>query len=86
MEHLEVFSAFDDDTGEYIIMVRSHERAEVCGARIFKATPHPDVKFRHATQFDAEKDVAKIKRYLCDGRGYAGKYREELMGVARKIV
>lgn len=62
----EIFTAFDDETGQHVIMVRSHGRSEPFGPRIFRAPPHPVVKFSHDSAGSAAADVAKIKAYFAE--------------------
>lgn len=62
--------AFDMDSDAHILMATSHGRADVAGPRILRAPPHPDVKWRHATQEAAEADVAKLNAYFAGlGKG-----------------
>lgn len=80
----EIFTAFDPEDMMHVIMVRSHGRAELFGPRIFRAPPHPEVKFRHESEAAAERDCAKIRKYLAglDGRKVSKKtLREEGAGL-----
>jgi len=61
---LSIFPLFDADTMEYVIMVRSFNKTEFCGPRIFRAPPHPEVQFRHHSEAAALADVAKIEAYF----------------------
>lgn len=54
----------DFDTEEYVLYATSHSRTAICGERIFRGYPRPDVKFRHATREAAEKDAATLQAYL----------------------
>lgn len=54
------------ETDEYVLMVTSYLRTNVAGERLFRAQPHPDIKFRHATLAAAEKDAATLTAYLLD--------------------
>jgi hypothetical protein len=61
---LSIFLLFDADTMEYVIMVRSFNKTEFCGSRIFRAPPYPEVQFRHHSEAAALADVAKIEAYF----------------------
>jgi len=61
---LSIFPLFDADTMEYVIMVRSFNKTEFCGPRIFRAPPHPEVAFRHHSEAAALADVVKIEAYF----------------------
>lgn len=64
MQAVEIFTVFDDDCAQHVIMVRSHLRTEPFGPRIFRAPPHPAVRTRHDTAEGAAKDVAAIQAYF----------------------
>lgn len=55
---------FDLDTEEHVLYATSHGRTEVAGPRILRAPPHPDIKWRHATQTAASHDAGLLQRYL----------------------
>lgn len=53
------------DTGRFFLMVEDGcMRPMPAGPRIFKAEPHPDVKFIHPTRESAEADADKLRAYL----------------------
>lgn len=60
----EVFSIYDAEADEYVLVVRNFGRTEPFGPRLFRAPPHPEVKDRHATAKEAEADVAKVRAYF----------------------
>lgn len=63
-----ISTAYDMDTAEHVLMVTSHGRTAEAGPRILRAPPHPDVKWRHDSLVDAERDAATLRRYF-DGLG-----------------
>ncbi len=54
----------DLDSCQYELMCESYSRIAPAGPRIFRAPPHPDVKFRHDTLSAAQTDAQKIRDYL----------------------
>jgi hypothetical protein len=54
----------DFDTGDFCLYATNHARTAICGERIFRGYPRPDVKFRHATREAAEADAATLQNYL----------------------
>jgi len=61
-----IFSIYDADADEHVIMCHSFQRTELFGPRIFRAPPHPVVRTRHATAESAATDVIKINAYFND--------------------
>jgi hypothetical protein len=61
-----IFSVYDAESDEHVIMCHSFHRTEPFGPRIFRAPPHPVVKTRHATAESAAADVIKINAYFVD--------------------
>jgi hypothetical protein len=59
-----ISTAYDLDSGEYVMHITSHGRTMPAGQRIFRAPPHPDVRFRHESEAEAESDAAKVHAYL----------------------
>lgn len=45
-------------------MATSYTKTELAGPRLFRAAPHPDIKFTHDSQADALKDAEKLRVYL----------------------
>lgn len=64
----QITTAYDMDTAEHVLMATSHGRTAEAGPRLFRAPPHPDIKWRHATQDAANTDAATLRRYF-DGLG-----------------
>ena len=54
----------DFDTEEYVLYATSYSRTAICGERLFRGYPRPDIKFRHATREQAEADAATLQTYL----------------------
>jgi hypothetical protein len=51
--------------GLFDIMCDSHGMKAIAGPRLFRAPPHPDIKFTgHPTRDQAAKDCEKLWRYL----------------------
>lgn len=60
-----LFTQYDCDGDLWEIMVSvPGMSATVAGPRIFRAPPHPDVQFSHATQQEADSDAEKIRKYI----------------------
>lgn len=56
--------SFDSDSGEWVLMATSYHQTAPAGPRLFRAEPHPDVKWSHEDRGAAEKDAATLKAYL----------------------
>ena len=64
---LKIFINFDDESGEYELMCADGRSSPMpCGPRIFRAEPHPQVKFRHETKAGAALDADLIRHYLAN--------------------
>lgn len=62
---MRIFIEFDMDAMEYILMCDCGRMSPTpAGPRIFRAQPHPEVQFRHATPDSAEADAVKLRAYL----------------------
>jgi hypothetical protein len=61
-----IFSVYDAESDEHVIMCHSYARTEPFGPRIFRAPPHPVVRTKHATAESAANDVIKINAYFVD--------------------
>lgn len=62
-----VFLEYDMEDGEWVIMVRDGAmRAMPAGPRIFRAPPHPRVRFKHETKHAAELDAGLIREYFAN--------------------
>jgi hypothetical protein len=60
---VKIFIEFDD--GIYRLMCDDNRmRPMPAGARLFRAQPHPEMKFSHSTIEEAEEDAQKLRRYL----------------------
>lgn len=46
------------------LMATSHGYTAVAGPRLFRAAPHPDIRFTHSDPDVAEKDSATLQAYL----------------------
>lgn len=59
-----IFIQLDTESGEFDLMCESHNRTMPAGPRLFRAPPHPRIKFHHETMRDAEADAAEMRTYL----------------------
>jgi hypothetical protein len=59
-----IFIQLDTDSGEFDLMCESHGRVAPAGPRLFRAPPHPRIKFHHETMADAEVDAQQMRTYL----------------------
>lgn len=60
-----IFTTLDPEDGCYRLMVADARLATApAGPRLFKAEPHPQIKFEHATREEAEIDAAILRAYL----------------------
>lgn len=65
-----ISTTFDLATCEHVLMATSYGRAAEAGPRLFRAPPHPDIKFRHDSLTDAERDADKLRAYFAGlGKG-----------------
>lgn len=51
---------------EYRLMATSYGRTAWAGPHLFRAPPHPDIRFGHDHKEDALKDAEKLTQYLND--------------------
>ncbi len=66
------------DEGQYDLMVSSPGMSAMpAGARLFRAPPHPQIKFNHDTLPEAERDAALLRAYLA-GLPVRGQTKREL--------
>lgn len=56
--------SLDLDTGTYRLMVTSYNMIAPAGPRLFRAPPHPDIRFTHDSEAAAEKDAAVLREYI----------------------
>ncbi len=56
--------AYDLDTGLHEIIAMSYGRASPAGPRLFRAPPHPEIRWSHDTPEAAEADAQKLRAYL----------------------
>lgn len=59
-----IFTQFDVDTDTHVLMCESHGAAVPAGPRLFRAPPHPRIKFQHETHATAEADAQAMRQYL----------------------
>lgn len=59
-----LFLQFSLDTGLHHIMCENYGRTAYAGPRILRAPPHPDVRWEHENEEEAEKDLAKLRAYF----------------------
>ncbi len=56
---------FDDENGVYVLVVSDGRLSNSpAGPRLFRAPPHPDIQFEHATEAGAIDDAARLRTYL----------------------
>lgn len=63
-DHPNISVAEELDTGEFILLATSYGMTEVAGPRLFKAPPHPDIKFRHTDERAANHDADLLQQYI----------------------
>jgi len=56
--------AYDMEEGCWQLFATSHGRTTIAGERIFRAEPWPDVRFRHPSEQEAERDAQTLRDYL----------------------
>ena len=60
---MKIFIEFDGDY--YRLMCDDGRMSPApCGARLFRARPHPDIQFEHLSMEMAEADAKKLRAYL----------------------
>ena len=55
---------FDADTEQYRLYCSAHGHTAVAGPRIFRAPPHPAIRWTHDSQGAAEADAQTLRDYL----------------------
>lgn len=58
-----------DEHDHYVLMATSHGYTERAGERLFRAEPHPRIRWRHAVLDEAETDAATLRAYLAECAG-----------------
>ncbi len=62
---MKIFVEFDMDDEKFVLMCDDGRMAPiVAGQRLFRAPPHPEITFRHASAEAAEADAGKLRAYL----------------------
>lgn len=56
----------DLDSGEFLLMATSYGQTMPAGPRLFRAPPHPDIKFTHADHAVATNHMMKLQQYIND--------------------
>lgn len=64
-EHPTISYVFDLDKG-YVLMATSYGSTVPAGVRLFKAPPHPDIKFIHENEEDAKRDAITLQAYIAE--------------------
>lgn len=59
-----ITTAFDAEALAFRLYVTSYGRTAPAGPRLFRAPPHPRVRWVHDTQEAAEADAATLRTYL----------------------
>ena len=72
-----LFPQYDADDDLWRIMVATHGLSPMpAGPRLFRAPPHPDVKWAHASKAEADAAISVIQKYLA--RSSAAPSKREL--------
>jgi len=53
-------------SGEWRLMATSHLRTEFAGERLLRTEPWPQIKFRHSSHEEGERDAEILRTYLAD--------------------
>lgn len=61
--------SLDLDTGVYTLMASSYGYTMPAGPRLFRAPPHPAIKFVHDTESAAEADAVKLRQHIAERWG-----------------
>lgn len=62
---MKIFVELDLDDEKFALMCDDGRmKPTVAGQRLFRAPPHPQIEFRHATMEAAETDAGKLRAYL----------------------
>jgi hypothetical protein len=63
-EHPVITVSEDFDTGEFILLSTAYNMTAPAGPRLFRAPPWPEIRFRHDSREQAEKDAAALQQYV----------------------
>ena len=55
---------FDPENDHFALMAECHNANVPAGPRLFRAPPHPRIKFNHDTKAAADADADSLRRYL----------------------
>lgn len=55
---------YDADTGPWSIYATSYNDMRPAGERLFRAPPHPAIRFSHESKEAAEADAGKLREYV----------------------
>lgn len=69
-------SVIQEEDETYRLYATSHSYCEIAGPRLFRAPPHPDIKWRHLDYSEAEQDARKLREYLAECE--SGKRKERV--------
>ncbi len=62
---MRIFVELDLDDEKFVLMCDDGRmKPTVAGQRLFRAPPHPEIQFRHATMEAAEADAGKLRAYI----------------------
>ncbi len=59
-----ITTAYDADTGLWHLEASSYGRTSPAGPRLFRASPHPDIRWEHETHEGAAEAAQLLTRYL----------------------
>lgn len=62
-EHPTISVQEDFDRG-FVLMATSYNMTATAGPRLFKAPPHPSIKFVHEDRESAERDAVILQEYI----------------------
>lgn len=57
------FTELNLDTDRWVLMCSEHGFTAPCGPRLFRAPPHPDIRFIHETEEAAMRDLDTLRKY-----------------------
>lgn len=54
----------DLDSGDWKLYATSYNMTAPAGPRLFRAPPHPDIRWAHTSEESATADAAKLQAYI----------------------
>ena len=65
----QITTEYNMDTEQYRLMVTSYSKTEPAGDRLFRGGDIPAILFVHDLEADAERDRAKLQKYVDETHG-----------------